>query len=767
MVKKYSLWFCFLFGLVSQAQVINFPDANFKTKLTTSNCAMLVNTVALVNPDTNQNGEIEVAEALMVVLLDVSSSSIASLEGISNFANLQTLACNHNSLTALDVSMLNITTLECTHNQLTSLTLNNTYLPGTNFYGLFCSYNQLTTLDLGTKNIDRIDCDHNLLTNINASQIQGLYEGYFQNNQLASLDLADVPVIDQLDISNNPITSFAFPASVLGYFYCHDTAAISLDFSQVTGYGHKSYLIYNNPLLEYLNFKNGLSEDCMLLPFDPMDCNFNFANNPMLQYVCVDDNGLESNWLDNLINTPDVVFSSYCSFTPGGGYNTVTGNISLDLNGNGCDASDDPMVYLPIQVSFGNSVVGSVYVNTAGNFTTYVSQNNNITLTPQFQANYFTANPPNYTTAFTGSNNTSTVDFCIIPNGTHPDLEIAILPLTVARPGFNATYKIIYKNKGNQVQSGTVTLTFEDDVLDLITSSPATDSQTTNTLTWSFANFSPFQTREITITLNVNTPQESPAVNIGDTLSFNAAIAPSETDETPNNNQIDFNQTVVGSYDPNDKAVVQGSQISIANVGDYLHYIVRFQNTGTYPAENVVIKDMLSNKLNWNTLEMISSSHPFRSTLTLGNQLEVFYEGINLPPSSTDEPGSHGFISFKVKPKNNVVINNVISNTAEIYFDFNFPIVTNTVSTTVTALGTDDFNQSLFAIYPNPTAGLLNITLSNSDLVKEVSVYNTLGQKLMTVTNTQTIDVSPLLQGSYLITVVTDKGKTTHQFIKI
>ncbi len=303
--------------------------------------------------------------------------------------------------------------------------------------------------------------------------------------------------------------------------------------------------------------------------------------------------------------------------------------------------------------------------------------------------------------------------------------------------------------------------------MDFLSANPAVNSQTTNTLTWNFTDLAPFETREILVTVNLNGPMETPPLNIGDILTYNAIVSPTDPDENPTNNNKTLRQIIVGSYDPNDKAVVEGSQISIANIGDYLHYIIRFQNTGTYAAENVVIKDMLSDDLDWSTLQMVSSSHTFRSTLTRGNQLEVFYEGINLPPSSEDEPGSNGYVAFKIKPKTTLVVDDVIENTAGIYFDFNFPIVTNTVSTTVTALATSDFDAATFTIYPNPTTTLLYISLNDTNNVKEVAVYNTLGQKLLTTINTNTIDVSTLSQGTYLISVETDNGKVTQQFIKI
>ena len=149
-------------------------------------------------------------------------------------------------------------------------------------------------------------------------------------------------------------------------------------------------------------------------------------------------------------------------------------------------------------------------------------------------------------------------DFCITPIDTHKDLEITLIPLEVARPGFDTKYKLIYKNKGNVAQSGTVNLAFDDAVLDIVISNPVVSSQNTNNLSWNFSNLQPFEVREITFTLNVNGPMETPAVNSGAILHYTATINSADTDENPNDNIFIFNHTVVGSLDPNDKTCLEG-----------------------------------------------------------------------------------------------------------------------------------------------------------------------------------------------------------------
>ena len=64
-----------------------------------------------------------------------------------------------------------------------------------------------------------------------------------------------------------------------------------------------------------------------------------------------------------------------------------------------------------------------------------------------------------------------------------------------------------------------------------------------------------------------------------------------------------------------------------------------------------------------------------------------------LPDSNVNEPASHGFIKYSIKKYNTVGIGSVIKNTAYIYFDFNAPVVTNTVVNTVTDFITSSPSQ--------------------------------------------------------------------------
>jgi uncharacterized repeat protein (TIGR01451 family) len=410
---------------------------------------------------------------------------------------------------------------------------------------------------------------------------------------------------------------------------------------------------------------------------------------------------------------------------------------------------------------------GSTYTNAQGNYKFFVTQNSN-TVTPVFENPYFITTPPSQTVNFVGYGNTQAADFCITKNDTHPDLEIILLPVTLARPGFDAQYKLVYKNKGNQLQYGTVTLNFDAVKLNFLSAVPNVNSQTAGNLTWNYGTLSPYETRTINLTFHVNAP---PIVNIGDILPFTAVINPITGDETPSDNTFNFNQVVRGAFDPNDKDVAEGSTIHISKIGDHLHYVVRFQNTGNEAAISVIIKDSLADNLDWNSLVPIAASHPYRTVISKGNKVEFIFEGINLPGKNTNEPASHGFVSFKIKPKSSVTVGEIISNKAEIYFDFNLPVVTNTVSTTIVSPKKSG-NLIDLSVYSNPVKDEIRFTVKAGSKIRAINLYNTMGEKLYSETVTtpgtdRKVNIANLPTGILFLQVITNGGTAVQKVTRL
>lgn len=165
----------------------------------------------------------------------------------------------------------------------------------------------------------------------------------------------------------------------------------------------------------------------------------------------------------------------------------------------------------------------------------------------------------------------------------------------------------------------------------------------------------------------------------------------------------------VGSWDPNDK-----SALPVGYTDDHLiepntdiQYQIRFQNTGTDTAFNVVILDTLSAQLDALSVRVGASSHPYGFELLDGNILRFTFPNIMLPDSNVNEPASNGFVQFSIRQQADNPDGTRIDNKAAIYFDFNGPVITNEVFHTVgrqfviVGLDPGPFQASVKA-YPNP-----------------------------------------------------------------
>ena len=167
---------------------------------------------------------------------------------------------------------------------------------------------------------------------------------------------------------------------------------------------------------------------------------------------------------------------------------------------------------------------------------------------------------------------------------------------------------------------------------------------------------------------------------MGSQICVNVQISTSanEIDTTNNNLSLCFN--VVNSYDPNDKSVYP-TQLQ-PGVNNWLTYNINFQNTGNADAIDIFITDTLDAKLDWSTFELLSYSHFPLIQLYNTGIIKFNYPKIYLPDSTNNEPESHGYVQFKIKSKNTLLPGEVINNKANIYFDFNPPIITNTATAT-------------------------------------------------------------------------------------
>jgi uncharacterized repeat protein (TIGR01451 family) len=221
---------------------------------------------------------------------------------------------------------------------------------------------------------------------------------------------------------------------------------------------------------------------------------------------------------------------------------------------------------------------------------------------------------------------------------------------------------------------------------------------------------------------------------------------------------------VTGSYDPNDKTGYPTGQTDQKYIqpNQQLQYVIRFQNTGTDTAFTVVIRDTLDFDLNIFTVTAGVSSHQYVFRMYGPRVLEWTFNNINLPDSTTDQEGSNGFVTFHVEQVPNLAPGTEITNDADIYFDFNDPITTNTTMHRiyegfVSVLNIEDLTQEgkSISVYPNPTSN--NITIKGeTNMSQPFSIFDQMGREVFKgkLTGTETeVNLSSLSKGIYTLKI--------------
>lgn len=338
------------------------------------------------------------------------------------------------------------------------------------------------------------------------------------------------------------------------------------------------------------------------------------------------------------------------------------------------------------------------------------------TTTVQLFNPYFNVVPFSRNTNFTTYFNVDSFGFAIQPIPNKQDLIVHFVPASPARPGFKAQYVLNYKNVGTTtIANGSVKL-IKDSRTTLTAALPVPSTIIADTLTWNYSNLKPLDSVAIGLEFQLAPP---PALNINDTLKYTAVILPVAGDLTPADDTSSLRQRVIGSYDPNDKQESFAGKIPMKSVqdGSYINYVIRFQNTGNDTAFFVRLLDTLDTKLDWNSFQMIGSSHAYNLTIKDGNKLNWFFDNIKLPDSTTNLARSIGYVAFRIKPKNTLMANEVIRNKASIYFDYNLPIVTNTTNTVVsveiaTAVREVQNDEMKMKLGPNPSNGYSVLQIS-------------------------------------------------------
>lgn len=709
MKKLFILMLILTFGQTTKSQTyVTIPDANFVTWLQ-------ANISSAMSGNQMDISDLAVATRTNV---NVNYQGIVDLTGIQYFTALKNLSCVSNSLTNLPPLPNSILEIDCSMNPLSQLPI----LPSSLSY-LSCYNCQLTSLpSTFPASLIYFNCSNNSLAGLPVLP-NSLVSLYCSSNQLTSLPLLPSSLL-YVDCSNNQLTQLPVLPVTLSRINCSFnqlTSLPQLPFNlNVLNCSHNNiscFPLFPNSLQKYVQ-TTSIPDPGLDITFNPFTC--------LPNYVSAMD--------FTTLSTPLCVFSNTLN-NPNGctDYKSLTGIIFNDLN-NDCVKSNMAEFGLKNAAAklYDNSnlFLGSAFGNVITNYSFTVPMG-------AYKVSIDTTNKPYMSQCVNPG-----IDSLIILNIGQISEDSVNFPV-VCKPGFDVGVQSIVTNGlvfPGQIHKLIVNAGDMGSWYNLHCSNGITGSvsfSVNGPVTYlgpAFGALTPIITGNIYTynivdfgTINNNSDfnllfTTDVTAQVGDIICVSATVTPINGDNVTINNTYQFCYTVVNSYDPNIKEVYPVTVPQ--NYNNWLTYSIHFENTGNSSALNIRIKDVLDNKLNLETFEIINYSDNNKVEL-LGSNLLINFANINLAPNSS------GFIQYRIKPKSNW-LTDTIKNIASIYFDYNDVIVTNiaktyfTTETSVVDFGTSD---SEVILVPNPTDGYTEIT-SKYDILK-IEVLNITNQLVL------------------------------------
>jgi uncharacterized repeat protein (TIGR01451 family) len=562
-----------------------------------------------------------------LIKLSCSGNPLISLPDLSTAVNLRQLIIRGSNLTALPEMPASLKTLICTGN------LNLSSLPAS--VGLvdsiLCSFNRLTSLPVLGSNVKVLDCSYNHLTSLPALP-GSLLDLACNNNRLGELPSLPSSLKLLVALRNPSMRCLPRIPEITDHI-----PEILIDSSEIRCLPNT---IVNGYVFAILPFQQYSYEQRFdYYHFQPYDA--------ITLPLC--------NPTNNAFN---------CQALP-----IISGSVFYDINSNG--TMDNGEFTKEGQKIKADNSKAATFSNKNGYFEMSARDtgHNSISLDPPL---FYNVVPAAVSYNFTSFDTIVFKSYALQPNQVKDSITMTLIPLTwAARPGFGYPYIISLENFGTTVLNPSLTIHY-DNIKLVYDSSNTSFTNNGNSLQISFNNFVPGEKKDAVVYFRI-----SPAAVLGDTLVTQADISFNSANYTQEARVV-----IGGAFDPNDKqATPQLSPLQVSN-GEFIDYTVRFQNTGTDTAFNIVITDTLHANLDAGTLELAASSHNCKATV---DSNVVYFEFLNilLPDSNVNEPLSHGFVSFRIKPAPTVTVNTVISNKAAIYFDYNAPVITNTANTLI------------------------------------------------------------------------------------
>jgi len=420
----------------------------------------------------------------------------------------------------------------------------------------------------------------------------------------------------------------------------------------------------------------GLTVDCGGGCLDETACNYQ-AGAPFDDGSCIygaDCYGCTNTAASNYNPTP-VYDNGSCVFD-------LTARVYHDYNGDGVRQSNEPglanwgVQYTELGAVVYSNSTGMIHIDNLSEASYTLELINSTT-------NWISSTP---STAYATLPTTAVIEFGLVPSTgeaffiTEP--YQGFWDVIHCEDGYEAG--IFLNNVGSANLNGQLTVTCDPDF------TPEADAYGTvapnvssaGFAQWDITDYEPGQSGLFSFHIDGPGP-----VNLGQTFLFdiNLVLYDANGVEIFNDSWV-TSPFVACCYDPNDKTAPPAgySEEHFIFPGERLEYRFRFQHTGYLPAEDILVSAQIdSSVLDFSTFQPMYASASVFTCLHDDGFLEFIFEDIYLPDSVHNSEGSHGFVVFAINAKNDLAPGTVIANTANIYFDANPAIITNTYTHTI------------------------------------------------------------------------------------
>lgn len=470
--------------------------------------------------------------------------------------------------------------------------------------------------------------------------------------------------------------------------------------------------------------------------------------------------------IDNTIGKYGFLFGVCLNFGDMTCVSSVSGSVFYDLNGNQIHDVGEPV--FPYAHFHDAATDTHFYSDGNGKFYGCMSQTNNVI---QFanKPKYHTVTPQEIVLNHQPGAYLQNVSVGIVPQPDMYDLEIKMWQIEPLLPNEPGEFEIAFKNIGTTcVDDALIEITLAEE-LNITAVSIANATFQNHTASIAIADeVCPFQNQKFTVSFDVG-----PGVGMGNILTSQAQISTSaneEMSESMSNNTTVLKSTVANFEDLNFKWVRQDSIDSwFLTSGHFLDYMIHFQNLSSNVVQNLKIEDEMDSQLNLLDFKIEEVSHPMVIHQE-GNNFVFEFKDIGLSAKVVDEYESRGFVKYSIRPKEDIVSETVIYNTASLFPDDIPEVELNEVSTVfISTTGLSEITYRA-AVYPNPTSHYLNISIPAEVKIQNLEVYDVSGKKVEVIPlqniERQLIDVMRYKKGVYILQFVGDDYVAPVKWIK-